>query len=103
METCFQNLNKIIWDTSEANLLVSYSNRNFHKSKNYFQLPNDIQTVKNDLNSLHRMWKDSGFDKQRTDFKAKRNEYRSAIRKFIQCKENSKIVDLCKASEVDEK
>ena len=52
------------------------------------------------------MWKDSGFDKQSTthvDFKAKRNEYRSAIRKFIQCKENSKIVDLCKASEVDEK
>ena len=74
--------------------------------KSYFQLPNDIQTIKNDLNSLHRMWKDSGFDKQSTthvDFKAKRNEYRSAIRKFIQCKENSKIVDLCKASEVDEK
>ena len=52
------------------------------------------------------MWKDSGFDKQSTthvDFKANCNEYRSAIRKFIQCKENSKIVDLCKVSEVDEK
>ena len=52
------------------------------------------------------MWKDSDFDKQSTthvDFEAKRNEYRSAIRKFIQGKENSKIVDLCKASEVDEK
>ena len=51
------------------------------------------------------MWKDSGFDKQsatHADFKAKRNEYRSAIKKRIQCKENSKIVDLCKASEVDE-
>ena len=51
------------------------------------------------------MWKDSGFDKQSTthvNFKTKRNEYRSAIRKFIQCQENSKIVDLCKASEVDE-
>ena len=106
METCFQNLSKIIWDTSEANLQVSYSNRNSHKSKSYFQLFNDIQTIKNDLNSLHRMWKDSGFDKQSTtlvDFKAKCNKYRSAIRKFIQCKENSKIVDLCKASEVDEK
>ena len=45
METCFQNLNKIIWDTSEANLQVSYSNRNSHKSKSYFQLPNDIQTI----------------------------------------------------------
>ena len=52
------------------------------------------------------MWKDTGFDKQSTshvDFKAKRNEYRSAISKFIQGKENSKIVDLCKALEVDEK
>ena len=106
MESCFQNLSEIIWDTSEANLQVSYSNRNSHKSKSYFQLPSDIQTVKNDLNSLHRMWKDSGFDKQSTthvDFKVKRNEYRSSIRNFIQYKENSKIVDLCKASEVDEK
>ena len=25
METCFQNLSKIIWDTSEANLQVSYT------------------------------------------------------------------------------
>ena len=69
-------------------------------------MPSDIQTIKNDLNSLHRIWKDSGFDKQSTthvDFKAKRNEYRSAIRKFIQYKENSKIVDLFKASEADEK
>ena len=81
-------------------------NKNSCKSRSFFQLPNDIQTIKNDLNSLHRMWKDSGFDKQSTthvDFEAKRNEYRSAIRKFIQGKENSKIVDLCKASEVDEK
>ena len=106
MDTCFQNLNKIIWDTSEASLQVYYSNKNSHKSTNSFQLPNDIQTIKNDFNSRHRMWKNSGFDKQSTthvDFKAKRNEYRSAIRKFIQCKGNSKIVDLCKASEVDEK
>ena len=35
--------------------------------------------------------------------KLKRNEYRSALRKFIEYKENNKIVDLCKASEVDEK
>ena len=106
METCFQNLNNIIWDTSEAHLQVSYGNKNSHQSRSYFQLPNDIQTIKSDLNSLHRMCKDCGFDNQCTthvDFKVKRNEYRSAIRKFIQCKENSKIVDLCKASEVDEK
>ena len=71
-----------------------------------FSVASDIQTIKNNLNSLHRMWKDSGFDKQSTthvDFNAKCNGYRSAIRKFIQCKENSKIADLCKASEVDEK
>ena len=105
-DTCFQKLIKIIWDTSEANLQVCYSNKNSYKSKSFFQLPSDIETIKNDLNSPHRLWKDTGFDKQSTshvDFKAKRNEYRSAIRKFIQGKENSKIVDLCKASEVDEK
>ena len=98
MDTCFQKLNKIIWDTSEANLQVCYSNKNSYKSKSFFQLPSDIQTIKNDLNSLHRLWKDTGFDKQSTshvDFKAKRNEYRSAIRKFIKGKENCKIVDLC--------
>ena len=102
MDTCFQNLNKIIWDTSEANLQVYHSIKNSHKIRSSFQLSNDIQTIKNYLNSLHRMWK----DKQSTthiDFKAKRSEYRSAIRKFIQCEENSKIVDLCKASELDEK
>ena len=96
MDICFQNLNKSIWDTSEANLQVYYSNKNSHKSRSSFQLPNDIQTIKNELESLHRMWKDSDFDKQSTthvDFKAKRNEYRSAMRKFIQGKENSKIVD----------
>ena len=106
MDTCFQNLNKIIWDTPEANLQVCYSSKNSHKSRSYFKLPNDIQTIKNDSNSLHRMWKEIGFDKQSTthgNFKAKRNEYRSAIRKFIQCKENSKIVGLCKALDVDEK
>ena len=64
IETWSQNLNKIIWNTSEANLQVSYSNKNSHKSRCYFQLPYDIQTTKNDLNSLHRMWKESGFDKQ---------------------------------------
>ena len=92
MDTFFQNLNKIIWNTSEANYQVCYGNKISHKSRRSFQLPNDVQTIKNDLNSLHRMWKDSGFDKQCTthvDFKAKRDEYRSAIRKFIQCKENS--------------
>ena len=52
------------------------------------------------------MWKDGGFDKRSTtyvEFKSKRNEYRLALRKFIQCKENSDIVDLCKASKVDKK
>ena len=107
MDACFHNLNKIICNTSEANLQDSLlQQQNSYKSRSSFQLPNDIQTIKNDLNSLHRMWKDSGFDKQSTthvDFKAKRNKYRSAIRKSIQCKENSKIVDLCKESEVDGK
>ena len=37
-----------------------------------------------------------------TSSKNCRNVYRPALRKFIQCKENSKLVDLCKASKVDE-
>ena len=59
METWFQKLNKIIWDTSVANLQVSYSNKNSPKPRSYFQLPSDIQTIKNGLNSIHRRWKDS--------------------------------------------
>ena len=46
---------------------VYYSNKNFYKSRSSFQLPNDIQTIKinkNDLNDLHRMRKDGGFDKK---------------------------------------
>ena len=95
MDTCFQNLNKVIWDTSEANFQVSFINKNSHKSRGYFQLTNDIQAIKNDSSSLHIVWKDRGFEKQSTthiDFKAKRNEYRSAIRKFIAVKKTVKLL-----------
>ena len=55
---------------------------------------------------MHGQWKATGFDKQShvfTDFKLKRNEYRSGLRQFILCKENNKIKSLCEASEVNEK
>ena len=106
-DKCFENLNEIIWDISETNLHVKSSNsKNASHSKTHFQLPEDIQAIKNDLNTLHGQWKATGFDKQShvfTDFKLKRNEYRSGLRQFILCKENNKIKSLCEASEVNEK
>ena len=55
---------------------------------------------------MHGQWKATGFDKQGhvfSDFKLKRNEYRSGFRQFILCKENNEIKSLCEASEVNEK
>ena len=46
METCFQKLNKIIWDTPEANFQVSYSNINSQKTRSYFQSPNDYKQLR---------------------------------------------------------
>ena len=72
----------------------------------HFQLPEDIQAIKNDLNALHGQWKATGFNKQShvfSDFKLKRNEYWPGHRQFILCKENNKIKRLCEASEVNEK
>ena len=104
---CFENLNEIIWDISETNLHVTSSNsKSTSNSKRHVQLPEDIQAIKNDLNALHGQWKATGFNKQShvfTDFKLKRNEYRSGLRQFILCKENNKIQSLCEASEVNEK
>ena len=106
-DKCFENLNEIIWDISETNLHVKSSNsKNTSHSKRHFQLPEDIQAIKNDLNTMHGQWKATGFDKQShviTDFKLKRNKYRSGLRQFILCKENDKIKSLCKAPEVNEK
>ena len=93
-DKCFENLNEIIWDISETNLHVTSSNsKNTSHSKRHFQLPEDIQAIKNDLNTLHGQWKATGSNKQShvfTDFKLKRNEYRSGLRQFILCKENNK-------------
>ena len=53
-DKCFENLNEIIWDISETNLHVKSSNsKNTSHSKGHFQLPEDIQAVRNDLNTLH--------------------------------------------------
>ena len=106
-DKCFENLSEIIWDISETNLHVTSSNsKNTSHSKRHFQLTEDIQAIKNDLNTLHGQWKATGFNKQShgfIDFTLKRNEYRSGLRQFILCKENNKIKSLCEASEVNEK
>ena len=107
LDTCFQQLNDIIWKVSESNMKVKRISNSVKKdSRSKFQLPDNIKLLKKELNTCHQLWKSNGSDTCNQifdDYKELRSQYRSSLRHFEISQENEKIKTLCKASEVDEK
>ena len=63
LDTCFQQLNDIIWKVSESNMIVkSFSNFFKKSSRSEFHLPDHIKFLKKELNNCRQLWKSNGSD-----------------------------------------
>ena len=107
IDDLYEEILKSIGDVSERHLkakhLSTQGDKNVIKFANKNKLPSHIVKVRKDLNRLSNAGKlddSESFDK---DFFAKRTEYRSLMQEHLKIERETKISDLCFASDVDEK
>ena len=93
-----------MWDVSERHLKVKHlstqGDKNVIKFANKKKLPSHIVEVRKDLNKLSNARK---LDDSHKDFSAKRREYRLLMLENVKIQRETKISELCFASDVDEK
>ena len=96
-----------MWDVSERHLelkhLSTRRDKNVIKFANKKKLPSHIVVVRKDLNKLSNARKLDDSESLNKDFFAKRTEYKLLMRKHLKIERETKISELCFASEVDEK
>ena len=94
-----------VWDVSERHLKVKHlstrGNKNVIKVANKKKLPSHILDVRKDLNKLSNARKLDDSEILNKDFFCQ--EYRSLMRKHLKIERETKISELCFASDVDEK
>ena len=96
-----------IWSVSEANLNVKRLNKVKRKStlkpKSKKMLSNAVCKVRKELNALSVAQKENDSKEIRLQYVRESIEYRTTLREELKLERQTRISELCNASDVDEK
>ena len=96
-----------IWSVSEANLDLKRLNKVKRKStskpKSKKMLSNAVSKVRKELNALSVAQKENDSEEIKLQYVRKRTEYRTTVMDELKLERQTRISELCNASEVDEK